>query len=154
MEMGTGSGDACLSPRPLSRSEERGPERPISLPASSFSVHEHLAKGSAMAVALMPSNFFHPVWLGRRPTQASSGPGRRPESRPGAPVCRVGPSRPTVDTDAARSRPLAAKAPGSEWGRGEVAARKRTVPARRALRAGLGTHRARGARGPGAAECP
>lgn len=79
-----------------------------------------------MAVALMPSNFFHPVWLGGRPTQASSGPGRRLESRPGAPVCRVGPSRPTVDTKAARSRPLAAEAPGSEWGRGGRSAQARS----------------------------
>lgn len=44
--------------------------------------------------------------------------------------------------------------PRGAGGGGENAARRRVAPARRALRAGLGTHRARGARGPGPPSAP
>lgn len=44
--------------------------------------------------------------------------------------------------------------PRGVGGGGEVAARRRTVPARRTTRAGLGTHSAHGARGPGPPSAP
>lgn len=72
-----------------------------------------------------------------------------PTTAPAGPVL---PERPTKDPGAARSRPLAAEAPGS-CGGGEVAARRRAPPPG-ALCAGLGTHRARGARGPGPPSAP
>lgn len=163
------SGDACLSLRPLSLSlflslvrslRIARPGAPYLPPAaSSPSVHVRLAgltrpsAGSAMAVvSLMPRNFFHPVWLGRPPTQASRGPGRRPESRPGYLSAGLAPARPPWTPVPPAPAPWRPKPQGGGGG-GEVAARRRAVPARRALRAGFSTHRARGARGPGAAEC-
>lgn len=103
-------------------------------------------------VALTARNFFHPVWLGRPPTQASSGPGRRPESRPGHLSAGLAPDGPPWTPVPPAPAPWRPKPQGGGGG-GEVAARRRAVPARRALRAGFSTHRARGARGPGAAEC-
>lgn len=75
-------------------------------------------------VSLMPRNFFHPVWLGRPPTQASNGPGRRPESRPGhlsAGLAPAGPPWTPVPPAPAPWRPK----PQGGGGGGEVAARRR-----------------------------
>lgn len=69
-------------------------------------------------------------------------PGAPSREPPRAPVCRVGPCRTAVDTGAARSRPLAAKAPGREWGRGGRSAQARSPPGGLCARASARTARA------------
>lgn len=122
-EMGAGSGDACrggglslrvarrgvpdIPPR-LQLFRPRGPRRADTT---------RLPKGSAESGSLKPRNFFHPKPSGRLPTRPSSGSG--------APVGPVRPSRPSADCRTAHSRPLAAEAPGTGWGRGGRGAQAR-----------------------------
>lgn len=152
--MGTGSGDTVLGPneallhsgKPSLKSGTW--ERQISLRGSlapqrtsSVSVRPRLARaprGNAAAGTPQPRNFFHPVRHTLPPTQTGfEQPGnRRPlgslpvKGGPGAPagpILLVIPVRHCADPGTARSRPLAARAPGS-CGGGEVVARRRAPP--------------------------
>lgn len=71
------------------------------------------------------------TWPCRSSRQHKQAPGRaqlglRPASGPGAPVDPITTGRRAANPGAARSRPLAAEAPGSGWGRGERGAQARS----------------------------
>lgn len=109
--------------------------------ASSVSVRPRLARaprGSAAAGTPKPRNYFHPVRHTLPPTQTGfeqpGNPrllGRLPVKGAGAPAGPILlvllPVRHSADPGTARSRPLAAGAPGS-CGGGEVVARRRAPP--------------------------
>lgn len=131
--------------------------------ASSVSVRPRLPqapRGSAAAGTPLPRNFSHPVQHTAANTNRLEQPGnwrplgRPPVKGPGAPAGRILLVLPVQHSaDPAPPAPAPWRpSPGELWGRGGRGAQART-PARRALRAGLCTHRARGARGPGASEC-
>lgn len=83
-------------------------------------------RGRATTAAPKFRNFFHPAWPSRPPTQTGverpgrGGPPGTVQREAGghlsAPFAPAG--QPAADPSAARSRPLAAEAPGSGWGRG------------------------------------
>lgn len=113
-----------------------------------------IPKGSTAAGALKPCNFFHMVRLGQPPTDRDrAAPGAVQKAASGHLSARFAPTHPTRTQALPTPAPWRLKPQGAGGG-GEAVLRRRAAPARRALRAGLGTHRARGARGLGPLSAP
>lgn len=94
------------------------------------------------------------VRLGQPPTDRHrAAPGAVQKAASGHLSAGFAPTHPTQRQALPTPAPWRLKPQGAGGG-GEVALRRRAAPARRALRAGLGTHRARRARGPGPLSAP
>lgn len=94
------------------------------------------------------------VRLGQPPTDRDrAAPGAVQKAASGHLSARFAPTHPTRTQALPTPAPWRLKPQGAGGG-GEAVLRRRAAPARRALRAGLGTHRARGARGLGPPSAP